>query len=238
MVDTEWPETWRAAFRIELRAEAIGLAWRGWPVLPGTYPESADGSGAAWTAPVPAHADWRERLNAHPRQVAAWWTGRPHSLLVATGTMVDAVEVGDGLGRRAATLLRASGQPAPIVAMPNGRWLFLTTSAGDLPDALAERDDVAWHGEGGWIPLPPTPFREGVVHWRVKPEIWGWRLPRAETVHDVLVRALDDESCRTAPESVERQSAHPEVTGAARDGLNTATAGRSQRVLTAESSAA
>ncbi|PXY31195.1 bifunctional DNA primase/polymerase [Prauserella muralis] len=192
MLDTEWSDSWRGAFRIELRAEAIGLAWRGWPVLPGTYPDTADRPepGSTWTRPVPAHDDWQQRLGAHPRQVAAWWTGRPYSLLVATGTMVDAIEVDDRLGRRAATLLRATGNPAPIVAMPNGRWLFLTTSAERVPAVLAEHEDVEWHTEGSWIPLPPTPFEHGVVHWRVKPEIWGWRLPRAEAVHDVLVRAL------------------------------------------------
>ncbi|MFD1051801.1 hypothetical protein ACFQ1S_42715, partial [Kibdelosporangium lantanae] len=38
MFQTDWSDSWRGAFRIELRAEAVGLAWRGWPVLPGTYP--------------------------------------------------------------------------------------------------------------------------------------------------------------------------------------------------------
>ncbi|MEU6643292.1 bifunctional DNA primase/polymerase [Saccharomonospora sp. NPDC046836] len=196
MLDTDWPETWRGAFRIELRAEAIGLAWRGWPVLPGTYPGAGDdgAAGSTWTRPVPAHDDWRQRLGAHPQQVAAWWTGRPYSLLVATGTMVDAIEVDDQLGRRAATLLRATGHPAPIIALPNGRWLFLTTTTDRLPSVLADSDDIRWHGEGSYIPLPPTPFEHGVVHWRVKPEIWGWRLPAANAVHDVLVRALDGET--------------------------------------------
>ncbi|GAB3498815.1 bifunctional DNA primase/polymerase [Amycolatopsis cihanbeyliensis] len=191
MLDTDWSEGWRGAFGIELRAEAIGLAWRGWPVLPGTYPAGDDGDRAAeWSRPVPAHDDWRERLGAHPHKVASWWTGSPYSLLVATGTVLDAVEVDDEVGRRAARLLRVQGAPAPIVAMPNGRWLFLTTAADRLPVALAEDDSVEWHGAGGWVPLPPTPFEHGVVHWRVKPEVWGWRLPDAASVHDVLARAL------------------------------------------------
>ncbi|WP_197321753.1 bifunctional DNA primase/polymerase [Saccharomonospora sp. NB11] len=213
MVDTEWPDSWRAAFRIELRAEAIGLAWRGWPVVPGTYPDAdtvADNS-ETWTRPVPAHSDWQNRIGAHPQQVAAWWTGRPYSVLVATGTLVDAIEVDDRLGRRAAMLLRGTGQPAPIVAMPNGRWLFLVASADDGPRELADAPNVEWHGEGSWIPLPPTPFHHGVVHWRVKPDVWGWQLPQAAVVHDVLVRALDDLSTSGAnvPQvtSVERSAA-------------------------------
>ncbi|WP_092536974.1 bifunctional DNA primase/polymerase [Amycolatopsis arida] len=189
MLDTDWSDSWRGAFKIELRAEAIGLASRGWPVLPGSYPE-ADGS-ATWTGPVPVHPDWRDRLGAHPHQIADWWTGRPFSLLVATGRVLDAMEVDADLGRRAARLLRAKGQPAPIVATPDGRWLFLTTVAERLPSALAEHQDVRWHGAGSFVPLPPTPFRHGVVHWRVKPEIWGWQLPAAGAVHDVLARALE-----------------------------------------------
>ncbi|EID54727.1 bifunctional DNA primase/polymerase [Saccharomonospora xinjiangensis] len=198
MLDTVWPDSWRAAFRIELRAEAIGLAWRGWPVIPGTYPDAEPGAAAQsatsmWTRPTPAHDDWESRIGAHPQQVAAWWTGRPYSLLVATGTLVDAIEVDDQLGRRAAVLLRATGQPAPIVALPNGRWLFLTVSANGVPRTLSDAEGIEWHGEGSWVPLPPTPFRHGVVHWRVKPEVWGWKLPSAEVVHDVLVRALEGE---------------------------------------------
>lgn len=194
MLDTEWSDSWRGAFRIELRAEAIGLAGRGWPVLPGTYPGATDQEPEAdWTRPVPAHDNWEQRIGAHPRQIAAWWTGRPYSLLVATGTMVDAIEVDDRLGHRAASLLRMTGHPAPIVAQPDGRWLFLTTSASAIPAELADQPDIRWHGEGSWVPLPPTPFGHGVVHWRVKPEIWGWRLPQASAVHDVLVRALRGE---------------------------------------------
>lgn len=192
MLETELPESWRGAFSIELRAEAIGLAWRGWPVLPGTYPPGP-AAGSTWTRPVPAHEDWRERLDTHPQQVAGWWNERAYSLLVATGTVVDAVEVDDTLGRRAARLLRAAGQPAPIVALPSGRWLFLTTTSDRLPALLAADENVQWHGEGSWIPLPPTPFEHGVVHWRVKPAVWGWRLPTAPMVHDVLVRALSGE---------------------------------------------
>ncbi|WP_158887579.1 bifunctional DNA primase/polymerase [Amycolatopsis anabasis] len=199
MLDTDWSDSWRGAFRIELRAEAIGLAWRGWPVFPGTYPAVADDDApgaepdAAWFGPVPAHADWRERLGAHPHQVASWWTGTPYSLLVATGTVLDAVEVDDELGRRAARLLRATGHPAPIVAMPNGRWLFLTTAADRVPAELGEHRGIRVHGADSWIPLPPTPYQHGVVHWRVKPEVWGWQLPAAHAVHEVLVRALDGE---------------------------------------------
>ncbi|HWD07272.1 MAG TPA: bifunctional DNA primase/polymerase [Amycolatopsis sp.] len=193
MLDANWPDSWRSAFRIELRAEAIGLAWRGWPVLPGATPASISADDdLTWRRPVPVREDWRELIGTHAHEVATWFSDRTHSLLVATGTVVDAVEVNDELGKRAARLLRSLGHPAPIVAMPNGRWLFLTAPAERLPLELARQASVQWHGAGSYIPLPPSPFQHGVVHWRVKPEVCGWHLPDPAEVHDVLVRALDD----------------------------------------------
>ncbi|TNC21066.1 bifunctional DNA primase/polymerase [Amycolatopsis alkalitolerans] len=192
MLDTDWSDSWRDAFRIELRAEAIGLACHGWPVLPGTAPATESGD-EAWSGPVPVHGDWADRLDAHPGEIAGWWDGdHPYSLLVATGEVVDAVEVGVELGKRAARLLRATGHPAPIVATPDGRWLFLSTVADGLPERLAASDQIRWHGQGSWVPLPPTPFHHGVVHWRVKPDVLGWHLPQAAAVHSVLARALDE----------------------------------------------
>lgn len=239
MVDTDWADGWHDAFRIELRAQAIGLAWRGWPVLPGTYPtraSDADTASAAsnsvqhgalaeaarsgrstsgavnssWCYPEPVHADWHDRIGAHPQRIAAWWTGHPYSLLVATGTVLDAVEVDDELGRHAARLLRATGQPAPIVAVPNGHWLFLTTAGVALPRELSSNDSVRRHGEASWIPLPPTPFQQGIVHWRVKPDVWGWRLPRAQTVHEILARAQSGEQAPSAAGVAQRMCRRPE----------------------------
>ncbi|ATY15296.1 DNA primase [Amycolatopsis sp. AA4] len=203
MLDANWPDSWRNAFRIELRAEAIGLAWRGWPVLPGATPEpiTAEGDDLTWRRPVPVRDDWRELVGSHAHEVASWFSDRTHSLLVATGTVLDAVEVDQELGKRAARLLRSIGHPAPIVAMPNGRWLFLTSPSEHLPAELAEQISVQWHGKDSYIPLPPSPFQHGVVHWRVKPEVCGWQLPPAAEVQDVLVRALADEHAPMLVES-------------------------------------
>ncbi|MBO0839204.1 MAG: bifunctional DNA primase/polymerase [Sciscionella sp.] len=195
----DWSDSWHDAFRIELRAEAIGLAWRGWPVLPGTYPagsrwadgESADSiDGVDAKGPVPVQRDWRDRIGTKPNQVATWWSGRPYSLLVATGVVLDAIEVSAGIGRRTAAVLRSTGIPVPIVATPARRWLFLTESGGQHA-ALRPHDDITVHGADSWVPLPPSPFRQGVAHWRVKPEVCGWRLPKADVVCNAIVRAID-----------------------------------------------
>lgn len=189
----DWSDSWRGAFRIELRAQAIGLAWRGWPVMPGTYPASSGwvgGDTPRTDGPSPVHADWATRVGAPAEEVAEWWNGDAYSLLVATGTALDAIEVGDDIGRRTAAVLRSNGQPVPIAATPTGRWLFLIEAGQALPTELAGHDDVVLHGKGSWIPLPPTAYPHGIVHWRVRPEVCGWTLPNPSVVTDAMVRAV------------------------------------------------
>lgn len=193
MLDTDRSDSWRRAFRVELRAEAIGLAYRGWPVLPGTYPAEAHWAGrdgVEETGPSPIHPDWRERIGTPAEQVATWWSGRPYALLLATGVVHDAIEVDDDLGRRAARVLRSVGLPVPIIATPDSRWLFLTRSGVGLHTDLAAAGGITLHADGGWVPLPPSPFQHGVVHWRVKPEVCGWQIPDSRVVQDALLDAL------------------------------------------------
>jgi len=193
MLEMDWSDTWRRAFRVELRAQAIGFAWRRWPVLPGTYPAGAQWAGRDGmqdTGPVPVHKDWQDRIGTQAEQVASWWAGRPYSLLLATGHMVDAIEVGSGLGTRAARVLRSIGLPVPIIGTPTGRWMFLTQTGPDLAESLVQHGDVVLHGKDSWVPLPPTPYQHGVVHWRVRPEVCGWQIPASHVVQDALQDAL------------------------------------------------
>jgi hypothetical protein len=188
----EWSDSWHGAFRIELRAQAIGLASRGWPVLPGTYPAGSrftGGEGQA-TGLRPAHGDWEQRIGASPEQVTQWWDDGPYNVLVATGAKLDAIEVGADFGRRTAAVLRSTGLPAPIAGTPEGRWLFLTAAGGAVSAELAEHEDVVLHGAGSWVPMPPTAFPHGVVHWRVRPEVWGWELPQSSLIQNAMIAAL------------------------------------------------
>lgn len=194
----DWSGNWRGAFRIELRAEAIGLACHGWPVLPGTYPADDQWIGhesgtaaAASDGPAPVFDDWADRVAIAPGEVSSWWSGRPYSLLVSTGTVLDAIEVDANLGRRAAAGLRAAGLQVPIAGTPTGRWLFLTASSGVLAPPLAAEPGVRLHSAGSWIPVPPSPFQHGVVHWRVRPELCGWKLPDPDAVQSALCDAVN-----------------------------------------------
>jgi hypothetical protein len=181
---------WRSAFRIELRVQAIGLASRGWPVVPGTYPVDSRWAGRTESevdGPQPVHTDWQDRLDTPPDQVASLWSDHPYSLLLATGAAVEAIEVRENLGHRAASALRSQGFPVPIVATPDGRWYFLTSGGGQrLCSELANTALVRLHSAGSWVPMPPTTFPHGVVHWRVRPEVCGWRLPTPDLVQDAL----------------------------------------------------
>ena len=189
----DWTDTWRDAFRTELRAEAIGLAYHGWPVVPGTYPE-----GSAWVGrtaavqhgPAPLHDDWIELASSGPDKVAALWSGLPFSLLLATGLVYDVLDLSAALGRCTAAELRNVGFPAPIAATPAGRWLFPVIAGEPLCADLANHPEVVLHGLGSWVPLPPSPFVNGVVHWRVKPDVSGWHVPRSTDVQQAVLDAL------------------------------------------------
>jgi hypothetical protein len=192
----DWTETWRDAFRTELRAEAIGLAWHGWPVVPGTYPDGARWTGRTGTpqdGPIPLHDEWLELAGSDPKTVASLWTGRPYSLLLATGLVLDVLELPAELGRRTATELRAIGLVAPISATPTGSWMFPVVAGEPLCAELDRHPQVVLHGRGSWVPLPPSPYVHGVVHWRVKPEVSGWHVPRSSDVQQAVVDALHNE---------------------------------------------
>lgn len=196
----DWTDTWRDAFRTELRAEAIGFACHGWPVVPGSYPY-----GAAWLGahgrdgivadgPAPVHSDFADLAGCGPERIATLWDGRPFSVLLATGFGVDALELSAELGRATAIGLRVAGLPVPIAATPGGQWLLPVAGGGSLHPRLAGHADVVWHTRGSWVALPPSPLLAGVVHWRVKPDVCGWELPRLADVEHALLDAVDDDA--------------------------------------------
>lgn len=195
----DWTDTWRDAFRTELRAEAIGFACHGWPVIPGSYPRGANWVGmppalraaAGQHGSVPVHADWVRLAGCGPERVAELWSGHPFSVLLATGMGLDALELSAELGRATAIGLRVAGVPVPIAATPTGRWLLPVLGGGALHHELDDHPDIELHAEGDWVPLPPSPCLPGVVHWRVKPAMCGWQLPRLDEVTDAVLAAID-----------------------------------------------
>ena len=196
----DWTNTWRDAFRTELRAEAINFADHGWPVVPGSYPHGdhraaipcAQHTSAGAHGFVPIHPNWKQLAGCGPERVAQLWSGHPFSVLLATGMGIDALDLPAELGRATAIGLRVAGVRVPIAATPTGRWLFPVIGAGALHFELAEHPDVVLHAQGGWVPLPPSPCLPGVVHWRIKPGMCSWELPRLDEVTDAVLAALDE----------------------------------------------
>lgn len=178
--------------RVLLRRAAVGYARHGWPIAPGAYPMEArfmcDRIGCPIHTCHPAFEDWQDAASTEPAQVAAWWSRRGHSVLLPTGEAFDVIETPGALGQAALEVLPAAHR-GPVAVTPTGRWMFLVRPGDGLRPELSERLDVILHGEGSWVPAPPTRYPEGRVRWRVSPHATAWRLPYTYGVQQALVAA-------------------------------------------------
>ncbi|MFI5759253.1 bifunctional DNA primase/polymerase [Streptomyces sp. NPDC051569] len=198
-------------------ALTCATAWR-WPVLPGAGLKAADGRGTrtadgrgtrtnACTCPDPecvvpgAHPFDPGLLAAttDERMVRWWWTNRPTApIILATGDSAPcAVSLPAVAGARAlAELDRMGMRLGPVVATPT-RWSLLVApyTLEQLGELLYSKDCVPsslrFHGEGGYLALPPSEAAGGQVRWERAPlpgSAAPW-LPDVEAVVDALVEA-------------------------------------------------
>ncbi|GAA4910390.1 bifunctional DNA primase/polymerase [Streptomyces coeruleoprunus] len=181
-----------------------------WPVLPGVGLKAAGGRGdrgrgCACPDPecvVPGAHPFDPGLLAattDTRMVRWWWTNRPDApVVLATGGRAPcAVSLPAVAGARALAVLDLFGMRlGPVVATPT-RWSLLVApySLEQLGELLYAQDSVPsslrFHGEGGYLVLPPSDTGGGRVRWERAPEpgpAAPW-LPRVETVVDALVEA-------------------------------------------------
>jgi hypothetical protein len=188
-----WWNSSRAVYGTELRAGAICLVDHGWPVVPGTWWQSGGWRGLPDTAgleSVPAVPQGVAAASTDLAQVGRWWSEAPYSVLLATGDVLDVIEVPARMGRRMAGTLRSIGVVVPLAATPTGRWWFPVSPGGpDLPESLVDADAIR-HGAGSWVIAPPSECADGLVHWRVQPASCGWRLPPSELVQSAAVEAV------------------------------------------------
>ncbi|MDA5283001.1 bifunctional DNA primase/polymerase [Streptomyces sp. Isolate_45] len=177
-----------------------------WPVLPGVGRAGADSARCACPDPdcvVPGAHPFDPGLLAattDPKMVAWWWAKRPSApLLLATGgTAPCAVSLPAAAAALAVVRLDAQGMRlGPIVATPT-RWALLVApySLERLGELLYAKDHVPaslrFHGEGGYLLLPPsTASGGGQVCWEREPATGegGLWLPDVEAVVDALVEA-------------------------------------------------
>ncbi|THA70881.1 bifunctional DNA primase/polymerase [Streptomyces sp. A0642] len=169
-------------------ALTCATAWQ-WPVLPGVGLQAAGGRGErgrACACPDPECAV----PGAHPsdpgllaattdaRMVRWWWTNRPAApVLLATGGLAPcALSLPAVAGARALAELDRTGlRLGPVVATPT-RWSLLVApyTLERLGELLHAQDwvpsSLRFHGEGGYLVLPPSEIGTGQVRWERAPD--------------------------------------------------------------------
>jgi hypothetical protein len=186
-------------------ALTFATEWR-WPVLPGV---AADPQGRARCGcpdpecTVPGAHPFDPGLLAattDERMVRWWWTNRPSApIVLATGGGAPcAVSLPALAAARALDALDRKGMHlGPVVASPD-RWAILVApySMEQLGELLYAKDFVPgslrFHGEGGYIALPPSETGQGQIRWERAPlpgSAVPW-VPHVEAVVDAVVEAL------------------------------------------------
>ncbi|MFC9430071.1 bifunctional DNA primase/polymerase [Streptomyces sp. NPDC056987] len=194
----------------QLDAALICASDWGWPVLPGVGLKAAGGRGTR--GPGCACPDPECVVpGAHPfdpgllaattdtRMVRWWWENRPTApIVLATGGAAPcAVSLPAVAGARALVELDRMGMRlGPVVATPT-RWSLLVApyTLEQLGELLYAKDwvpsSLRFHGEGGYLVLPPSEAAGGQVRWEREPLAGSaapW-LPDVEAVVDALVEA-------------------------------------------------
>ncbi|MFG2680717.1 bifunctional DNA primase/polymerase [Streptomyces sp. NPDC048392] len=191
--------------------ELIGAAltcatqWQ-WPVLPGAAADSRARSRCGCPDPectVPGAHPFDPGLLAattDARMVRWWWTNRPTApIVLATGGSAPCAVSLPALpaAHALAALDRAGLRLGPVVASPT-RWSLLVRpySMEQLGELLYAKDFVPgslrFHGEGGYLALPPSETGAGAVRWERAPlpgSASPW-VPDVEAVVDAVVDAL------------------------------------------------
>ncbi|MGV9274488.1 bifunctional DNA primase/polymerase [Streptomyces griseosporeus] len=191
----------------ELISAALTFAtqWR-WPVLPGVAADPQGHSRCGCPDPectVPGAHPFEPGLlaaTANERMVRWWWTNRPTApiILATGGTAPCAVSLPALPAARALAALDRKGMRlGPVVATP-ARWSILVRpySMEQLGELLYAQDFVPgslrFHGEGGYLALPPSETGLGTIRWERAPlpgSASPW-VPDVEAVVDAVVEAL------------------------------------------------
>ncbi|MCX4665879.1 bifunctional DNA primase/polymerase [Streptomyces sp. NBC_01381] len=186
-------------------ALTFATAWK-WPVLPGVGLDRQDGTRCACPDPdctVPGAHPLDPGLLAattDARMVRWWWTNRPAApIVLATGAGAPcAVSLPALAGARALAALDEAGiRLGPVVATPARLFLLVAPySMEQLGELLYAKDwvpgSLRFHGEGGYLALPPSETGQGPVRWERAPlpgSAAPW-VPDVEAVVDAVVDAL------------------------------------------------
>jgi hypothetical protein len=194
--------------RLRLRRAALRYAAHGWPVTPGAWLSGHRFACGRPGCPImtchPALESWEDSASVFAPAIHDWWRSHPHTVLLATGSAFDALEVPAALGVRVLGTARLRSLAlGPVAVTAAGRWTFLVRPGMPLRSELDQRMDIVRHGLGSWIPAAPSRLLEGFVRWAVGPDQCAWNLPDPAIIQAVLVGALS--SVRTPHPTVPRQ---------------------------------
>lgn len=186
-------------------ALTFAAEWQ-WPVLPGVAPDPQGRARCACPDPectVPGAHPFDPGLLAattDARMVRWWWANRPEApIVLATGGKAPcAVSLPALAAARALDALDRRGMRlGPVVAAPT-RWALLVKpySMEQLGELLYAKDFVPgslrFHGDGGYLALPPSETGQGAIRWERAPlpgSAAPW-VPDVEAVVDAVVDAL------------------------------------------------
>ncbi|MFI7102875.1 bifunctional DNA primase/polymerase [Streptomyces sp. NPDC050161] len=133
------------------------------------------------------------------RMVRWWWTNRPDApvVLATGGNAPCAVSLPAVAGAQALAALDHFGvRIGPVVATPT-RWSLLVSpyDLAELGELLHTQEwvpsSLRFHGEGGYLVLPPSQIGAGAVRWERPPaatQAAPW-LPQVSTIVTALVTA-------------------------------------------------
>lgn len=208
----------RSGRQVHLEAALLCATGRQWPVLPGVGHTASGGRDGGCACPDPdcvvpgAHPFDPGLLAAttDERMVRWWWTNRPGApLILATGGRAPcALSLPAVAGARALAVLDRMGLRVGPVVATSTRWSLLVApySLERLGELLHAKDwvpsSLRFHGDGGYLALPPSETGNGPVWWERAPSpgprpgkggptpgsAVPW-LPDVETVLDALVEA-------------------------------------------------
>lgn len=174
--------------RLTMRRAAMIYGERGWPVVAGACllgDRFTCGLGCRTVSCHPIADGWEDHATTDTAAIAGTWEAKPYSVLLATGSAFDVLDMPAYMGA-----LASEGVPGPVATTPGGRWMFLVRPGGRLLPELAGQYNVVLHAGGSWIPAPPVPTPHGRVRWEVAPHETDWRIPHLEQVQVALLATL------------------------------------------------
>lgn len=192
---------------------------RHWDVLPGTWLDedetggiagigtrcSCGEPGCASPGAHPTRPDWAAQAGGSGVAVRRMWIKQPRSsVLLPTGRTFDAIDVPEVAGCLALARMERMNLPlGPVLCTPTRRLVFfvLPGAGVKVPDLLHSLGrapaslDLTVHGEGSYVPAPPTRLTGGAsVHWARQPTALNRWLPDAEELISPLAYACGCEA--------------------------------------------